>query len=131
MNASDYHQQFVQAVRDISAILKTDIEFREIDEKECYLKAVITFTRGYTLHLAEYIAIKDEQITRLKYRYQLLDNQDKPISRWDNAPHHKQVKTFPHHRHDERGQVHAAREMTPTDAIAISLEIIETKSKTN
>lgn len=129
MNASDYHRQFVESIREISAILKSEIEFREIDDKECYLKAIITFTRGYTLHIAEYISLENEEISRLKYRYQLLDNEQKPVSRWDNAPHHKQIKTFPHHRHDEQDQIHAAREMTPIDAVIVSLEMMETKSR--
>lgn len=131
MNAGDYHRAFIDSIREISAILKSEIEFREIDEQECYLKATITFAHGYMLHLAEYVQIENDTVRRLKYRYQLLDKGHKSISRWDNAPHHKEVKTFPHHRHDERDQVHAAREMTPIDAIATSLEIVEMKSKTN
>ena len=39
----------------------------------------------------------------VKYRYQLLDSADSFISRWDNSPHHKQIKTFPHHVHTKTG----------------------------
>lgn len=128
MSAGDYHRQFIEAIREISAILKSEVEFREIDEKECYLKAVITFAGGYTLQMAEYAEIEGDQVRRLKYRHQLLDAAKNPISRWDNAPHHKQVRTFPHHRHDDQGHVHPSREITLSDAIAIALELIGTKS---
>jgi len=33
-----------------------------------------------------------------KYSYTLLID-DKPILRYDNAPHHAEVATFPHHKH--------------------------------
>ncbi len=127
MKASDYHRQFVESIRELAAILKSETEFREIDERECYLKAVITFTHGYTLRIAEYVVIEGERPQRLKYRYQLLDANQVPISPCDNAPHHKHVSTFPHHRHDEQGKVHSAHEVTSLDAIAFALEMIERK----
>jgi len=33
-----------------------------------------------------------------KYSYTLLID-DKPILRYDNAPHHPEIATFPHHKH--------------------------------
>jgi len=35
-----------------------------------------------------------------KYSYTLLID-DKPVLRYDNAPHHPGVETFPHHKHVE------------------------------
>lgn len=40
---------------------------------------------------------------RLRYSYQELS--DKPLQRWDNAPHFPHLSTFPHHYHDPRGNV--------------------------
>jgi len=34
-----------------------------------------------------------------EYSYQLFTN--KPILRWDNAPHHPSLARFPHHFHDD------------------------------
>lgn len=43
-----------------------------------------------------------------RYAYQLL-RQGQPLLRWDNAPHHPgQTENFPHHFHDEGGQVIAS-----------------------
>lgn len=25
------------------------------------------------------------------------------IERWDNVPHHREIDTFPHHKHDNKG----------------------------
>ncbi len=39
----------------------------------------------------------------LTYSYQLYSN--KPLQRWDNAPHFPKIKTHPHHFHDEKNDV--------------------------
>jgi len=39
----------------------------------------------------------------LTYSYQLYSN--KPILRWDNAPHFPKIKTYPHHFHNEKNEV--------------------------
>ena len=36
-----------------------------------------------------------------RYAYQLFT--DRPILRWDNAPHYPEIQNFPHHFHDEAG----------------------------
>ncbi len=40
---------------------------------------------------------------QLLYAYQLFSN--KPIIRWDNAPHYPKIKTYPHHFHAIDGTV--------------------------
>jgi len=39
----------------------------------------------------------------LSYSYQLF--KDRPILRWDNAPHHPDLANFPHHFHDVQTSV--------------------------
>ena len=38
------------------------------------------------------------------YAYQLFT--DRPIMRWDNAPHFPALQSFPHHSHNETGEIH-------------------------
>ncbi len=40
----------------------------------------------------------------VEYSYQLF--KDRPILRWDNAPHHPELENFPHHFHDEDDTKH-------------------------
>jgi len=40
------------------------------------------------------------------YSYQLYT--DRPIVRWDNAPHFPEISTFPHHYHNSKGEVEAS-----------------------
>lgn len=43
------------------------------------------------------------------YSYQLFH--DRPIIRWDNAPHFPSVTTFPHHFHDQNDKIKASKLM--------------------
>jgi len=38
-------------------------------------------------------------VQREKYRYHFMDGSDQLIFRYDNAPHHPEVATFPDHTH--------------------------------
>jgi len=40
------------------------------------------------------------------YSYQLYT--DRPIVRWDNAPHFPEISTFPHHYHNLKGEVESS-----------------------
>jgi len=38
-------------------------------------------------------------------RYSFQEFTDKPLRRWDNAPHFPNLSNFPHHHHDSQGNV--------------------------
>lgn len=40
---------------------------------------------------------------QVRYSYQ--EFADKPLRRWDNAPHFSHLSTFPHHSHDPQGNI--------------------------
>ena len=39
----------------------------------------------------------------IRYSYQ--EFTDRPLRRWDNAPHFPNLPNFPHHHHDSRGNI--------------------------
>ena len=63
-------------------------------------------------------------INKRKYSFQRMDkNYDLKI-RWDNAPHHRQIATFPHHKHIELEEnIHESEEPTVEEI----LELIRTE----
>ncbi len=128
MNAKEYYRQIARLVSETPAIADSEITFREIDENECYIKAILRFGSGYSLHVAEYVTLQDETIARVKYRYELLDTSQHHVWRWDNAPHHREVETFPFHQHDTQDRVTSSRAVSFSQVIAISLGIIENES---
>ena len=64
------------------------VHYDETPAGKIELKARCRLLRGYQLQV---------------YAYQLF--RDRPLLRWDNAPHYPGIATAPHHFHDEAGNV--------------------------
>ncbi|MCK5255484.1 MAG: hypothetical protein KAQ81_05625 [Deltaproteobacteria bacterium] len=54
----------------------------------------IAFKDGSTFHFKEVLLGENRH-----YRFHYMDERNNLILRWDTAPHHKELKTFPHHVH--------------------------------
>lgn len=123
MNARDYYLGLQNAVHAAPHVLRSDMQFEEIDTNECYVRGTITLIGGLELHIAEYV-VTEPDITRPKYRYHLQTSDGRFVSRWDNAPHHLAVSTFPDHRHDDQGGVHPSPPMSVPGALDAALQFI-------
>jgi hypothetical protein len=68
------------------------------EEKKKYL-----LFRYSKIILVDYSVLYAKEIWRhnslIKYSYYWFTADNKLISGWDNAPHHPEIETFPHHRH--------------------------------
>jgi len=64
-----------------------------------YLKGVITFADLSVLDLSVFAAASRNKIVQEKYRFQYMDKRNQIVFRYDNAPHHRELSTFPHHKH--------------------------------
>lgn len=100
---TDYFSLFLSVIKQDTWVRSEDISFREIGEKEGYVRGSLCLHGGYELHIAEYVIITDGNPISTKYRYQLLFPEGKFAVRWDNAPHYKEISSFPHHKHCRDG----------------------------
>lgn len=75
------------------------------------LKATVTLKGGYILQINE---SSGSDFRRYSYH---LQNGNEMIKRWDNSPHWKDLKTFPHHVHDEE-------ETEPRESFEVFIEDI-------
>ena len=116
MNARGYYLGLQAAIHAAPYVLSSDVRFEEIDVNECYVRGVLTLIGGFELHVAEYV-VTEPDVQRPKYRYHLQTSSGELVSRWDNAPHHPTVPTFPDHRHDDQGQVHPTSPMNVPDVL--------------
>lgn len=123
LNARDYYLSLHNAIHAAPHVLGSDVQFEEIDVNECYVRGVLTLIGGFELHIAEYV-VTDPALTRPKYRYHLQTSAGQLVSRWDNAPHHQSVSTFPDHRHDDHDGVHPASPMNVPDVLNAVLQFI-------
>jgi len=123
LNARDYYLGLQNGIHAAPHVLRSDVRFEEIDVNECYVRGVLTLIGGFELHIAEYV-VTDPVLTRPKYRYHLQTSDGKLVSRWDNAPHHPTVSTFPDHRHDDHDGIHPAPSMNVPDVLNAVLQFI-------
>ena len=101
-------------VRDI----EIDDEF--ITSVSGFLDCSVVMIDGSTLYVTEYFTISGENIKRDKYSYHL-QKRGELIIRWDNAPHHRELSTFPYHLHDKHG-VHESKEMIMNEILDVISE---------
>ncbi len=70
------------------------------DKRSLYIGLIagqIEFTDGSSLHFVEFADA--EANDRYKYSYHYQDRNGNMIFRYDMAPHHRDISTFPHHKH--------------------------------
>ena len=110
VTAREYFRYIQQIVTEAHHVIDSNLQFTEVDIHECYIRGVLTLRNGPKLHAAEY-SVTEPSINRLKYRYQLLSATNAMLVRWDNASHHPEIASFPHHRHDSDDTIHASPPM--------------------
>ncbi|MCG2738480.1 MAG: DUF6516 family protein [Candidatus Methanoperedenaceae archaeon] len=92
-----------------------DIDDEFITSVSGFLDCTVVMIDGSTLYVTEYFTISGENIKRDKYSYHL-QKKGEFIIRWDNAPHHRELSTFPYHVHDKDG-VYESKEITMDEVL--------------
>jgi hypothetical protein len=100
MRTDDYVSLILSVLnRFAMAIQDYDVDFEIVEEREVIVEGRVTFKDGSYLDLAEEVLITGRgELVRLDYRYQFIA-EGRPVFRYDSAPHHPKVSTFPHHKH--------------------------------
>jgi hypothetical protein len=114
---------------EIKKILETQrwvrsIEYLEEERRKSLLlrSCKVILIDFSTLHCKE--IWKDDSL--LKYSYYWITANNKTILGWDNAPHHKGIETFPHHKH--RGnEIELSNERDFQDVVKYIDEILNHK----
>lgn len=93
----DYFAQIEQVIHAFPFVQSSTLTKKRYNAKQGYIRGSLLFSSGHRL---EFVEVKDvDHPGKIKYRYQYLDGQDGHIFRYDNAPHHSGLTTFPHHKH--------------------------------
>jgi len=115
---ADYFKTIDLLLSDSKLIVDKLVDFKEFSSDEGMVRGRLLFLGGYVLTFMEYIQIGKE---RPKYRFNLSDGKGNLIFRYDNAAHHKDVPTFPHHKH-------TGAEVKPSREIAFAEVLSEIES---
>lgn len=80
----------------------SDVDIHSVStEEESYrhIKVTVRLVDGSSLRVSEFTISGEDPV---RYSYYWLDSAGVLIAGWDNAPHHREVSTFPHHKHLRR-----------------------------
>ena len=92
-----YFARLEQYLNEFPAIRSSALTKKIYNAKQGFIKGVLVFEDD---SLFEFVEIKNTDIPeKIKYRYQYMDKSHQLIFRFDNAPHHRHLNTFPHHIH--------------------------------
>ena len=88
------------------------------------LKGIIIFVDGSSLHFLEYVLEEDNRLLRVSYRFHYIKQDGSLVFRYDNAPHHPELPTFPLHKHLPGKKVVSSSEKSLIDILDEIGEII-------
>ena len=105
-----------------ASIVDIDIIRRDIRdtglEKTALFRYRIKLIDESLIEITERILEERGGLTTTKYRYHWQTGSGKLIKRWDNAPHHPEIDTFPDHLHDgSEENVKSFRKMNALDIL--------------
>jgi hypothetical protein len=122
---ADYFRTIEQSLSNSKFIADRTVDFKEFSSNEGMVRGRLLFLGGYVLTFMEYIQVGKE---RPKYRFNLTDSKGNMIFRYDNAAHHRDVPTFPHHKHTST-EVKPSREVGFVEVLSEIENIILTEFK--
>lgn len=96
---SRYTAMIEAAIQQSVVTISYELESVQLSPNTGYVEGGITFLDGSQLAFFEFICQTGATSAREKYRYHFMDADHRLIFRYDNAPHHPAIATYPHHKH--------------------------------
>jgi hypothetical protein len=119
---TDYILRIKNIIEGTPYILSENLVIDNRGDIVLYLKGEIVFANLSELHFKEYnIAITGFRTIAYSYHYQ--DVEKKLIFRYDNAEHHPELESFPHHKHIG-DKTFPAKEMSLEEVLEIIIDQI-------
>lgn len=116
MLIDEYFQQIEHDIAQSMVIIDSELLKDKRSLYIGFIEGTLTFLDGSTLRFIEFVNVK-VGVNRYKYSYHYQDVKNALIFRYDMAPHHQDVRTFPHHKHTANQQVIDAEAPTLKDVL--------------
>lgn len=93
-------EDFEKTINSSPVVLSSNIQkLFSPDAKTVYIKGSLIFIDSSCLEIALFLKEVYNSITIDKYRYHYMNGQRKMVFRYDNAQHHPEIASHPHHKH--------------------------------
>ncbi len=91
--------QIESTIRSSALVVTYNLAKVQLSATIGYIEGEVSFVNNSRLVFFEFLRQREDGIEREKYRYHFMDGNDQLIFRYDNAPHHPEIATFPDHKH--------------------------------
>jgi len=89
-----------KSINSSSIVLSSNIQkYFGPGEETAYLKGHITIIDSSILEIAIFAIESRGSLSIDKYRLHYMNNAGQMLFRYDNSPHHREIDTYPHHKH--------------------------------
>lgn len=101
----DYFDKIKLKLVECELIESFQVRKERITTTDGYIRIRGNLSNGDIIEFSEYCRFHKKVITE-EYTFHWQDSKGKLIRRWDNANHHPEIESFPHHVHlDEESKV--------------------------
>ena len=107
MKINRYLSRLYDTILSRSEIQIEAIHWERLPKDQGLIAADLRFFDGSLLSFDERVYVERGKVVKISYRYHYQRADGTLVFRYDNAPHHPEVSTFPDHIHTE-GRVEAA-----------------------
>ena len=120
----EYVNRVVRFLKLHPMVKDVNVERRVVTGNRGYIRASVTFVNDSQLWMREFV---DDRLRKIGYAYHYQSIDGKLLFRYDNAPHHADAASFPHHKHvSNKPTPNSAEEKTVIDVVG---EIVKTIRK--
>jgi hypothetical protein len=97
LNEKSHHIESI--IQNSALIYSYTLQKEQLSVHSGYVEGEVLFVKGYRLSFFEFYYAVGNALELDKYRYHFMDCNNNLVFRYDNAPHHKDIESFPHHKH--------------------------------
>jgi hypothetical protein len=121
---TDYFASIERGLEQNSSVVKVDepLVYLTSDDYNGLLRCRVHFWDDSYLDIYEVVSTELGYPVRVSYSYTYL-REGQRIFRYDNAPHHPEIITFPHHKH-----IGPSDRLSPTDQPTLSQVLVEAET---
>lgn len=105
----EYFERIQTLIIELSRVEVERYEEQVFSHERGNLRIRIRFFDNSLLEISDTVLIKEEVFIWLSYRYHYQKADGSTIFRYDNAPHHRELSTYPDHKHIGESIVEAER----------------------
>lgn len=105
MQIKTYLDGILDTIAENPHVESQSISFEERPPDAFIITGIVAFIDGSKLHIKEFLVLKPDNASIIKYGYHYLSNKNELIFRYDNAldPKARKLSTYPEHKHTPNG----------------------------